>query len=97
MKANAPGGSIWRLHQLADGFEDCRDFVVVFSEAFFEFQEFESQLVLRAEEFAELDEGAHDLDIHENGTLAAQYAGEHGYALLGKGEGCIATPAASRV
>ena len=46
MKTDAAAGLSRRLHQLADGFEDCSDFVVVLAETFFEFHKFEGQLVL---------------------------------------------------
>ncbi|MGA2814164.1 MAG: hypothetical protein ABSG16_22410 [Candidatus Acidiferrum sp.] len=48
--------------QAADGFKESGDFFVVFAEAIFEFEQLESELVLGAKQFAQLDEGADDLN-----------------------------------
>jgi hypothetical protein len=42
------------------------------------------QFLVRREHLAEPDEGAHDRDVHLDGTPAPQNAGEHGHALLGE-------------
>ena len=44
-------------------------------------------------EATELDEGAHDGDVHLDGAPGAQYAGEHGHALLGEGVGEVTSAA----
>lgn len=79
-----------RLHQLADGFEECGDFVVVLAEAFFEFEEFESELVLRTEDFAELDECADDLNAGLDSDGAVENGGEHDGAVFGKSASFLA-------
>jgi hypothetical protein len=40
---------------------------------------------------AELDEGAHDLDVHSDGLLAAKNTGEHRHSLLGEYIGGVTT------
>jgi hypothetical protein len=35
------------------------------------------------------NEGPHDLNVHQDGAGAAQYAREHGDALLGEREGAV--------
>ena len=47
------------------------------------------QILMGSEELPQADEGAHDLDIHEDGPVTAKNTGEHGDSLLCKGKGQI--------
>lgn len=90
MKTDGLGGLVWRFHQAPDGFEEGGDFFVVFAEAFFELEELEGELVLGAEQFAQLDEGGDDLNAGLDGDRAIEDAGEHDGAVFGEGVRAIA-------
>lgn len=94
MEADTTDGLGGKGRELADGFEERGDFLVVIAEAFFEFEEFEGELVLRAEKFAELHERANDLNAGVNGNGAVQDAGEHDGAVLGEDVRVMASAAA---
>ena len=69
---------------MADRVEDYAKLPVVF---LLQLVESPVQFCVRGEQFAEADEGSHDLDIHGDGPLAAEHAGEHRHALFGEGVG----------
>jgi hypothetical protein len=75
-----------RFHQLADGFEDNLEFLVVLAELVFELFQLAGKVFVGGQQLAQADEGAHDGDVDLDGAAAAQDAGEHGDAQLGKGE-----------
>jgi len=73
-----------RSDELADGVEDDAELAVVF---FLHFPDLLGEVAVGIHEAAELDEGAHDGDVHLDGPLGPQHAGKHGHALLGEGVG----------
>lgn len=75
--------------ELFDGFEDELELLVVVGVFFLEGFDFLGQECVGVHQAAELDEGAHDGDVHLHGAGGAEYAGEHGDALLGEGVGKI--------
>ena len=87
--------SLWRLgrsNELLDRFEDNREFLVVFLLERFDLAR---QVAVAVHQTAELYKGAHDCDIYLYGTRAAQHAGKHGDALLGKGIRAVAAATAA--
>jgi hypothetical protein len=87
MEANL---GFWRFgrrgsHKLTDGFEEGTNGGVVALDAVFQFSQLAGKLSVGGEGLAELHESAHDGDVDLDGTPAAQDAGKHGHALLGKG------------
>lgn len=87
METDAAAGLAGRCHKLANGFEEGGEFLVVISEAFFELEQLESELVLLAQKFAEANESADYSHAGLNRNGAVQHAGKHDGAVLGKGEG----------
>ena len=70
MKTDAAGGLFRRVHELADGFKEGGDVVIVALDATFQFDEFNGELAVRAEQFAQFDERAHDLNAGLDGDRA---------------------------
>ena len=64
--------------------------------ALFHVVDFAAQILMCGYHGAQLDEGAHNRDIHLHGAAAAEHAGEHRYALLSEYEWGV-TPPAPRV
>ena len=79
-------------HELSDGGEDRGELLVVVGELAFEVVEFAAQVGVGGKDLAEADEGAHDRDVHGDGSLASQYRRQHGDALLAE---CIRQAPAS--
>src|SRR5687767_2091389 len=71
-----------RVHQFADRIEDDGELLVVL---LFQLFELAGQIGMTGEELSQTHEGPHDGDIHFDGPLAAENAGEHRDALLGEG------------
>ena len=80
-------GGIVGGDELSDRVEDDLELLVVFG--VFAFQRFDllGEQAVGIHQAAELDEGAHDGDVHLHGAGGAEDAGEHGHALLGEGVG----------
>jgi hypothetical protein len=70
--------------ELLDGIEDDGELLVVFA---LDGLDLFGEIAIGIHEPAELDEGAHDGDVHLDGPLGTKDAGEHGDALLGEGVG----------
>ena len=70
--------------ELLNGIEDDGELLVVF---ILDGLDFFGEVAIRVHEAAQLDEGAHDGDVHFHGPSGAKDAGEHGEALLGEGVG----------
>ena len=69
--------------------------VLIVSQGFaFQRLDFAGQFVHGQEHPAHSDESAHDFDVDGDGARAAQHAGKHGNAFLGKGVGQIPASAA---
>jgi len=62
-----------------------------------ELSEAAGELLVRAEQLAQLHEGTHDLNVHSNRALAVEYRGEHRHALLGEGVGQVLAVLATAV
>lgn len=73
--------------ELADGVEDELELLVVLGVFGFERLDFLGEQGVGIHESAELNEGAHDGDVHLHGAGRAEDAGEHGDTLLGEGVG----------
>ena len=87
MKTDGLAGLVWGFHQAADGFKESGDFVVVLAEAFFELEQLESELVLGAMQFAQLDEGPNDANAGLYGHRAIEDTGQHDGAVFGEDVG----------
>jgi len=78
-----------RMHELSDGREDGGDRLIVRGELFIEpsleLCESACQFLVRAEQLAQLHEGAHDVDAHLDGTWAVENRGGHDRPVLGEG------------
>ncbi len=86
----------WRngaCDELFDSLEDELELLVVVGVFFFEGFDFLGQERIGVHQPPELDEGAHDGDVHLHGTFRAQHAGKHGDALLSEGVGEVTSPA----
>lgn len=85
------------VHELANSGEDRGDGLVMVGrlliEPRFELIEAAGQLLVRGEKFAQLHEGAHDMNAHGDGARGVRAIGGLGGAVLGKGERPI-SPAA---
>lgn len=75
------GRRVW-LHELAKGVEDDLEMGVVL---LFQIVDFPGQVRMGDQQTAELDEGAHDLDVDPDGPGRTEDAGEHGDPMLGEG------------
>ena len=73
--------------ELFDGLENELELLVVVGVFFFEGFDFVGEEGIGIHQPPELDERAHDGDVHLHGTFRPQHAGKHGHALLGKGVG----------
>jgi hypothetical protein len=82
----------WGLQHLTKGGENGVEFGVV---ALLHFHDLAPQIFVRGEHGADLEEGAHDGDVHLNGAIAVEDAGEHRHTLLGEGVGSIPAAAAA--
>jgi len=82
-----------RLHERPYGIEDYAKLGVVL---LFELSELAGKVGVRGEQAPEADEAAHDLDVDQDGARTAQYAGQHGHALFGKGVGEVSAAAPVR-
>ena len=71
--------------ELFDGLEDELELLVVIGVFFLEGFDFLGEQGIGVHQAAELDEGAHDGDVHLHGAGGAEDAGKHGDALLGEG------------
>jgi hypothetical protein len=67
------------LEHAFDSAKDNLEFCIV---ALFHFFDFSADLVVGGQPLAQLDEGPHDGNVHFDGPLAAQNAGEHGHTLI---------------
>ena len=85
MKTDAPPGRVRRSHELADGFEDGLNLLVVRSHTVFELGELVGQLLVSREDSSETDKGTYDKDAHLFGTRAVENISGHDRAMLGKG------------
>jgi len=75
--------------ELFDGLGDDLKMLVVFGVLAFQGFDLLGEQAVGIHQAAELDEGAHDGDVHLHGAGRAEDAGEHGDALLGEGVGEI--------
>ncbi len=73
-----------RSHQLPNRVEHHSELLVILA---FHRIEAASQIAMGCQDCAQLDEGAHDGDVHLDCAGTAQDAGEHGHALLNEGIG----------
>jgi len=90
MKTNSAPWRLWWSNELFDGGKDLRELLVVF---LFKGFDFASEIAIRVHKPAQLNERAHDGDVHLDGAPGAQDTRQHGNALLGKGVGAIASAA----
>jgi len=60
------------------------------SDLTFKFRKLISQLFMRGQHYAQLDERAHHKDAHLNGLFAVEYIRRHDRAVLSEGIGKIA-------
>lgn len=83
--------------ELFDGLEDELELLIVVGVFFFEGFDFLGEESVGVHQAPELDEGAHDGDVHLHGAGGMQHAGEHGDTLLGEGvgEGTATAPGGS--
>ena len=81
LKADSALRRLGRCDQLFDGFKHHRELLVVF---LFEGFDLASEIAVCVHKPAELHESAHDCDVDFDSATAAEDAGEHGNALLGK-------------
>ena len=58
----------------------------------FQFFQAEGKVLMSGEQFAQFDECTHNCNIHLDGSVAIQHAGEHRDTLFGEYEGQIAPP-----
>jgi hypothetical protein len=79
-EADGPALRRRRVHQLSDGREHGGDGIVVGGEllldACFELIEAPGQILVRAQEFSQLHEGAHDVDPQDGGANPVFYSGD---------------------
>lgn len=75
-----------------DGFEDELELLVMVGVFFLQGFDFLGEEGVGVHQPPELDEGAHDGDVHLDSTPGAQDAGKHGHALLGEGIGKVGVP-----
>ena len=87
MEADFAFRCVFSGDELFDGVEDDEEMWVVFGVFLFEGFDFFGEQGVGVHEAAELDEGAHDGDVHFHGAWRAQDAGEHGDTLFGEGVG----------
>src|SRR5205814_6043066 len=76
-----------RVHELADRGQDGGDGLIVVLVLALELIELAREPAVGGEEFAQLHEGAHDIDAHLDGPGAVEDGGGHDGAVLGEGEG----------
>jgi hypothetical protein len=65
-----------------------------FVHACFELIEAAGQLLVGDQQFAQLNECSHDLDVHGDSAFAVENGRQHRYALLGEHVGLVAPAAA---
>ena len=82
----------WGLQHLTKSGENGVEFGVV---ALLHFHDLAPQIFVRGEHGADLEEGAHDGDVHLDGAIAVEDAGEHGNAVFGESVRKVATAAAA--
>jgi hypothetical protein len=82
-------GRRWR-HQFADGVDDVRDGLIMRGKllcyALLQFVEPPCQFLVQGGQFAQLDEGTHDVYAHFDGTLGIEDGRRHDGAVLGEGK-----------
>jgi hypothetical protein len=87
-EADGPALRRRRVHQLSDGREHSGDGIVVGGEllldARFELIEAPGEILVRAQEFAQLNEGAHDVDPHLDGARTVEHVGGLNRAMFGE-------------
>src|SRR3989339_1469006 len=79
-----------RGHQLADDFEDDGELFIVF---ILQLIQPLGEIFVSNHQFAHLDKGSHDHDIHLRGPLTSQHTRKHSDTLLSEGAGMISQTA----
>ncbi len=83
----APG--LGRDHEFVQRVEDNAELSVVFR---LQLGQFLGELCVAVKHLTQLNEGAHDGDVHIDGAFAVQHGREHGDALFGEGHGGVTQP-----
>jgi hypothetical protein len=89
VKANFLSRSLGRGHQLADGFEQRADGLVVALDFTLQFGEFGRQVPVQSQRLAQTHESAHDGDVDLDRPPAVQDTGKHRHSLFREGIGQI--------
>lgn len=93
METDPPPRWLRRSHELPNRVEDGSNLLTVTFYLALQLRQFLGKLRMAGQYFPKPNKNPHDRNVHLDGPFAVQNAGKHGYSLLGKSVGEVASTA----